>query len=355
MGNPFVKVNLKKLGHNIKVVNELCNKMGIEIFGVTKVFCARKEICSVMIENGINTLADSRIKNLEKIRDLNCKRVLLRIPCLSEAKEVVLNCDISLNSEIETIKALDNEAKKENIVHNIILMIDLGDLREGILPEDILTVVEEVLKLKNINLKGIGTNLTCYGGIIPDNENLSKLTEIKSELEEKFKITLSIVSGGNSSSLYKVFDNSMIKGINNLRLGESLLLGKETAFGEDIKGCFTDVFTLNAEVIELKSKSSMPKGKIGRDAFGNIPCFEDKGIMNRAIVNLGKQDVRVEGISPKDKDIEVLGASSDHLILNLSKSNKNYKLGDTIEFNMDYGALLQSMTSEYIDIKYVVE
>ena len=39
-----------------------------------------------------------------------------------------------------------------------------------------------------------------------------------------------------------------------------------------------DTVKLVAEVIELKRKPSMPIGKIGKDAFGNTPVFEDKGI-----------------------------------------------------------------------------
>lgn len=92
----------------------------------------------------------------------------------------------------------------------------------------------------------------------------------------------------------------------------------------------------------------MPEGNIGLDAFGNKPSFIDKGIMKRAILALGQQDIKLDGLIPKDSEIEILGASSDHLLLNLTECKKLYKIGDTVEFNMNYGCLLAAMTSEYV-------
>ena len=159
---------------------------------------------------------------------------------------------------------------------------------------------------------------------------------------------LSIVSGGNSSSLYKVFDSTMPKGVNNLRIGEAIVLGRETAYGNHIEGCYDNAFTIKGEIVEVKQKPSVPIGEIGMDAFGNTPHFEDKGMMKRAIIALGRQDIKVDGMFPYDKKTEIIGASSDHLILDVTKSEKKYKVGDIVEFNVDYGCLLQAMTSEYV-------
>ena len=98
-----------------------------------------------------------------------------------EVSEVIKYVDLSFNSELSTIRLLNKEAEKAGIVHDILLMIDLGDLREGIFfqREDLIRqAVSEILEMKNIRLYGIGVNLTCYGAIIPKYENLSKLVEI---------------------------------------------------------------------------------------------------------------------------------------------------------------------------------
>jgi ornithine racemase len=350
---PCIEVNLNKITHNASEINKLCSAKGINVVGVSKVFCAKKEIVNAMLKGGIDIIGDSRLENLKKLKDISCKKLLLRIPMESHASEVVKYADISLNSEYKTIKMLSKAAKRVNKQHNIILMVDLGDLREGVLESDVLNEVEEILKLSNINLCGIGTNLTCYGGVIPDKNNLGKLVTIKESLKAKFNINLPILSGGNSSSLYAVIDDSIPEGINQLRIGEGIVLGRETAYGKDIPNCYKDCFILKGEIIEIKDKPSVPIGNIGMDAFGETPHFMDKGIIKRAIVALGRQDIAPEGLTPMDNCIEVLGASSDHLIIDITNCNNKYVVGDVVDFNIDYGCLLRAMTSPYIK-KYAV-
>lgn len=276
-------------------------------------------------------------------------KLLLRLPMISQADEVVEYADISLNSEVETIKRLSDAATLKGEFHKIILMVDLGDLREGIIEEtEIFSTIEEILNLEGVTLVGVGTNLTCYGGVIPDKDNLSKLVRLRKTIERKFGINIEIVSGGNSGSLYPVKTGDIPDGINQLRLGESIVLGRETAFGNQIEGTYDDCFKLIAEVIEVKNKPSLPIGEIGMNAFGNKPGFVDKGIRKRAICAIGKQDINTEDIIPDDKAISILGASSDHLILDITDCDGVYRVGDTVSFKLTYGGILSSMTSEYV-------
>lgn len=349
MNYPSLKINLKKLEHNTRLLAEKCFKYNISIAAVSKVFCAIPQLVEALIKGGASYIADSRIENLKKIKHLNIPKILLRIPMLSQVDDVVEYADISLNSEYIVIKALSEAALKKAKIHDIILMVDLGDLREGVWMEEAVEYAGKLLDLKGINLKGIGTNLTCYGAVIPNEDNLSKLVEIANSIEQKYNIKLDIISGGNSSSIYLIDNGTMPKGINNLRLGESIVLGNETAYGARIEGSYNDCFTFSAEIIELKEKPSIPIGDIGVDAFGTKPVFEDRGIRKRAIVAAGKQDVKVDGLTPIDEKLIILGASSDHMIIDITDSDQNYKIGDSIDFLLDYGALLASSTSEYIN------
>lgn len=345
---PRVEVNLNKLKENANFLAKLSEKHGIKIMGVTKCFCAIPELSKALIEGGVEYIADSRIENLIKLKDLNVKKVLLRIPMQSEAELVAKYADYSQNSELETLKLLGAKALEIGKIHKVILMVDLGDLREGIWPEDVDGFVAEAIKIEGIKIVGFGVNLTCYGGVIPDENNLGRLVEIAKKMQEKYDLDLEIISGGNSSSLYLLLENRLPKGINNLRFGEALLLGRETAFGNFVNGLHKDVFILKAEIIELKEKPSVPIGNIGMDAFGQKPHFEDKGIMKRAIVAMGRQDIDPSELIPLDQDISIVGASSDHTILDVTHSKREYKVGDTVEFVMEYGALLRAMTSEYV-------
>jgi len=348
MKYPRLVIDTHKIKHNVETLVKLANLQAIDVVGVTKVFCGHKDVTEAFIEGGVKYLADSRIENLIRVREFDLPKILLRLPMQSEIDDVVRYSDISLNSEIETVKKLSESALRQNVVHGVILMMDLGDLREGFYEEaDLYSTVEEIKNLNGIKLIGVGTNLTCYGGVIPSSENLSRLVEIANEIEKRYLIKLEIISGGNSSSVHLLGNKNLI-GINNLRLGESLVCGTETAYGERIKGTYNDAFVLELEVIEAKNKPSVPTGVIGRDAFGNIPTYVDRGIRKRVICAAGQQDLDNGTIIPQDEDIIILGGSSDHLIIDTTDSIVDYKVGDIIKFNLKYASVLRAMTSEYI-------
>lgn len=348
MKNPRIEINLKKIEHNTREIVNKCLSLGISVAGVTKVFCGDIDVARAMVDGGVKYLADSRIENLEGLAKINIPKMLLRIPMISEVKDVVTFCDYSLNSEMDTIKKIALEAVTQGKPHKIIIMIDLGDLREGIWYEDYDEFLNRALELNGIEISGIGTNLTCYGGVIPTYDNLNLLSNIAQSIRKKYGIKLPMVSGGNSSSLHLIDKHEMPQGINNLRIGEAIALGRETAFGEKIDNMYDAAAVFYGEIVEIKKKPSLPLGKIGVDAFGNIPSILDMGLRHRAIIAAGRQDVNFEKMIPIDKDIKMIGASSDHLIVDITDCKTPYSLGEEISFKMSYGCLLQSMTSPYV-------
>ena len=299
-----------------------------------------------MIQGGVKFIADSRIENIQKMKSagISTQFVLLRT-CLSQAESIVKNADISLNTEIETLKKLSYHAKGQNKIHQVIIMVELGDLREGILPCDLPQLVRKSLSLPHIKIIGIGCNLACYGGIKPDDKNMRELSELVDLIEKEFQIDLEIISGGNSAN-FEWFKSSQDVGrVNNLRLGESILLGCETVGRKVIPGLHTGAFQLIAEVIESKRKASVPLGEICQDAFGNVPGFLDRGDHQRVIIALGRQDVQVSNLKSNNK-LKMIGSSSDHIILD--GENHNLEVGDEIRFSLDYSGLLATMTSPFV-------
>jgi len=350
---PQITIDINKLHHNLKTILEMCHDNHIDkSMIVVKVLAGDLSIVKEIAKHDFAYLADSRLENLREYRHLNKKKALLRLPELSEIDQVIRYADLSLNSEYETIRQLNEAAMDHNTTHEILLMFDLGDLREGIFySDDYLPLVEKILALKGIDLKGIGTNLTCYGGLIPTREVLERLVEIKRRIERRFAIHLEIVSGGNSSSFHLFGTDEIPEEINSLRYGEVLFMGRETAYGTMLEGLNADIFTLQAELIEVKMKPSYPRGDIGMNSFGEVPKIIDKGIMKRGILAIGKQDVILENLFPKDKGVTIVGGSSDHLIVDLG--NTDYVLGDILEFDVNYPGLLHLMNSRYVDKKYL--
>ena len=341
-------VDLGKIRHNTGVITRLLHPRGISTAGVVKAVCGMPGVAGAMLAGGAAMLADSRLENLEKLASFPCPRLLLRLPMASQAEEVVLHSEISLNSEIETLKALGRAAGRHKKPHGVLLMLELGDLREGLALERGPSTVEEILKIPELRFLGIGANFTCYGGILPDSENLGALAAMARTLTKKFNLELPWVSGGNSSSLYLLKMGGLPREINHLRLGEALLLGRETALGQPVEGAWQDAFTLLAEVVELQDKPSLPWGERGLDAFGNRPVFQDRGMRKRAILAIGRQDVHPENLTPLDPMAVILGASSDHLLLDVTETKAVRGVGDTLAFRPNYGGLLQLMTSPYV-------
>ena len=358
---PRMIIDLKKLEGNLDAVAHIAKEQGgCSLMIVTKSICADPQVCSMIARHpAVDFMADSRVANIktyvEEAHANDVMTALLRIPMHAEVADVAKYVDLSFNSELSTIRLLNEEAGKLGKKHNILLMIDLGDLREGIFYQDedvIFETVEEILAMEHINLYGLGVNLTCYGAIIPKHENLSNLVAIGRKIEEKFGITLQMISGGNSSSIYLVGKGELPEGINNLRLGESFLLGNDTAYGEKMPGTVGDAMILEAQIVELKEKPSLPIGEVGVDAFGQKPYYEDRGIIKRAIVAIGKQDTDIDSMEPVDPQVDLLGGSSDHIILDVTKCDKNYQVGDVVEFVVSFGAMLKAATSPYVEKVY---
>ncbi len=347
MAAPRLEIDLDKIHHNAGTLVKRLARRGISVTGVTKVTLGSAEIAATLLRAGVKALGDSRIENIEAMRlaQVTAPMTLIRSPMLSQAKRVVMQADVSCNTEIEVIRRLSLEARKANRIHGVILMVELGDLREGIMPGDLTGMVRETLSLPNIVVKGIGTNLACRSGVSPDGANMAVLSELADSLTATFGLTLEIVSGGNSANLTWALSGADIGRINDLRLGEAILLGCETLHRQPIDGLHTDAVRLCAEVIEAKVKPSRPSGTIAQTAFGEAPPVTDRGPVRQAILAVGQQDIDPCGLTPP-AGIHVMGASSDHLTLESDRFELS--VGAEVVFQLNYSALVRAMTSPFV-------
>lgn len=345
---PNVEIHLDKIIENAVKMKAWCAKQGIKLSVVTKLLADRPDIVETLVNNGIDSLCDSRIQNIINYSHLTAEKWLIREPMMSEIEDIIKYTDVSVNSESETIIALNNEAKKQNKIHKIVLMYELGDLREGCGRDEIFELVNLTLSLKNLELYGIGVNLCCYGGIIPTFDNMTELSQLASDIEEHFKIKLEIVSGGNSGNLKLLQNRNMPEKINNLRMGEAVFMGNIPCYEIPLDGFNRNNFVLNTQIVEIRKKPSVPRGTRYTNSFGEVPKIKDKGVRIRALAAFGKQDAVFNGLEPTDKNIDILGGSSDYIILDVTDSEKAYKVGDIVSFNMSYGTTLNVMTSDYV-------
>ena len=348
MSAPRLEVDLGAVRHNARHLVDALAPRGIRVTAVTKAVMGWDRVASAMVDAGATGLGDSRIENLGSLRrsGFTTPLTLVRSPMLSQVDPVVTDADVSLNTEPQVLAALSAAAVSRQKVHAVVLMVELGDLREGVAAADVVTMARVVRNLPGLDLAGLGTNLACQSGVVPDQVKMDELSALVEQVEAACGLELATVSGGNSANLSWALTTDDPGRIDELRLGEAILLGLDPLDRRPLDGLRVDAFRVVAEVIEVKTKPIRPWGRLGQTAFGIAPPGDPgAGTRRQALVALGRQDVDPDGLTPPE-GISVQGASSDHLVVDVD--DHDVEVGDELAFRPDYSALLRAATSPFV-------
>ena len=358
---PRLVIDLNKLRHNTKEVVGRCSRCGIDVCGVVKCYWADPVIARTYLECGAKQLGTSRLSQIRRMKEAGIETdfFLLRVPQMCELADVAELADYSLQSDLEVMKALNRECEKLDKVHKVVVMADLGDLREGFWDKD--EMVDACVfvdrSLHNLELAGIGVNLGCYGAIQPTPEKMTDLIAIARRIEARIGRPLEIISGGATSTFSLVHWDTIPAGINHVRIGEGVALAYDLPYIWGIKDMdylYADAFTLQAQVLEVRTKASYPQGKFCINAFGDVPVFEDHGDRKRALLAVGRADAgEVEKLRPRLAGAKVLGGSSDHLILDIEDCTQPVKPGDVLEFDICYANIVGLTISPDVEKEYI--
>ena len=360
---PLLTVNHEALKSNMTQVVSWCREAGIDVAGVIKVSSGMPSFALDYEACGAKWIASSRLEQLQRARAAGVKipLMMIRVPMLSEIEEMIEVCDYSLESEFAAIKAIEEAGAHTGKSHNVILMADLGDLREGFFElEELVDVAKYVEdKCDFVHLAGIGTNLGCYGSVMPTKEKMEQLESYAEAIERAIGRQLEIISGGATSSLMPLFDGVMPERVNMLRIGAISACGPKedlrTAYGRTEVDCMRDdAFTLEAELIELRTKATHPIGQLGVDAFGQKPKYKDRGMRRRALIAIGRVDYGDTGdLFPETPGAEIVGASGDHTIVDIEDCKEIIRVGDIMRFKLCYSSIMRLTASENVKIKEV--
>ncbi len=354
----FITLDKKKLKTNYDFLQKLFSENGIEWAIVTKMLCGEKKYLKEVIDLGIKEICDARISNLRAVKELdpNIATVYIKPPAKRSIKDIVQYADASFNTEYDTIKRLSDEAGKQGKVHKVIIMVELGDLREGVMGDHLVDFYGSVFKLPNIVVTGIGSNLNCLHGVMPSQDKFIQLSLYKQLIEAKFNRKIDWVTGGTSVVIPLLTTHQLPKGINHFRIGETLYFGTDLVNSTIFEGMESDVIRLYAEVIEITEKPVVPHGNLEANPSGEMfeVNEEDYGrTTHRAILDLGLLDISSEFLIPDDETFEFVGASSDMLVLDLDDNDQGYKIGDLIPFNLKYMGALTLLNSDYIEKRLI--
>lgn len=353
-----ITISSKKLRYNFNFLKTFFEKHQIEWGIVSKLFCGNEMYLKELIDMGATELLDSRISNLRKIKKINpdVTTVYIKPPPRKSLRSVIKYADVSFNSDLETLKLISKEAGRQEKVHRVIIMIEMGDLREGVLGENLVSFYESIFELPNIDVIGFGTNFNCLYGVMPSHDKMVQLSLYKQIIELKFNRQIKWITGGSSVVIPMIQKKQLPKGINHFRVGETLFFGNNLVTGKTIKGMKDDVITFYAEIIELLEKPVVPEGELAENPSGEMFEInpEDYGKTSwRALLDVGLLDISPDYLIPADKTIEIAGASSDIVVIDLGRNPKKYKVGDFVKFKLKYMGALGLFNSDYITKRLV--
>jgi len=353
-----LRIYIDRIIKNVSKMNDFCNKHGKEWTFVTKVLGGNKPVLKNLLKSdvilGTHSIGDSRVSNLKVIKsvDPNLVTMYLKPPSTSYVKSVIKYADISLNTDYNTIYELNNEAKIQHKNHKVIIMIEMGELREGVVRDRFLDFYSKVFDLPNIEIIGLGTNLGCMYGIEPTFDKLIQLCLYEQLIETRFKRDLNLVSGGSSITLPLLSKGKVPKGVNHLRIGEAIFLGTSPFTGKKFSNLSTNAFEFCGDIVELEKKEKNPDGVIGNGNVGHVKKHQDSDNIDheyKAVLDFGVVDVDIKDITSKDISAHFVGTTSDLTVYGLGLKSNKYEVGDSLKFNPDYMAVARLMNSKFVE------
>jgi len=352
----YLTLNRDKLAHNYRQLENIFASHGVNWGVVSKLLCGNDAYLSEVLALNPAEVLDSRISNLAKVKAIrnDVRTVYIKPPAKRSIADVVRYADVSFNTELATIEALNDEAGRQGKRHQIIVMVEMGDLREGIMQEDIEHFFGRVFDLAHIDVRGIGTNLNCLSGVLPSHEALAKLSSYQHVIQDTYDVALPLVSGGTSVTLPLLTAGDIPHEVNHFRIGETLYFGNDLIKGEPLEAFYQDVIELHAEVIEVATKPMTPTGPLGTNPQGKQATISsERETSTRVLIDIGVLDIQPDYLTPEDDSLTLLDASSDMMVLDAKDNEAGLKVGDVVTFELKYMGALHLMNSSYID-KYVI-
>jgi predicted amino acid racemase len=342
-----VLIDLAKLDHNIAVIQAICRHAGVQAVWVTKGCHSHPAVVDLLASRGAAVLGDVYADNLGRIRDNFAGELqMIQPPSRHQLDAALAYADTLLVSSVDNAAALAQAARRGGHRPRLILMVDVGNLREGVLPDAVAGVVTRILELPHVDLIGLGTSVGCFGGYLASERDLQRLVHVAATVSAATGHHFRTLSAGSGTMLLELAAaGSMPPEINQLRIGAAFLVGDQPPTGRPLPALHQDAFLMRGEILELARKPSLPQAPTGSDAFGRTVAFEDLGERNRALLDFGMTDVDVYALTPRSAGVRVLGATSNYTICDVTECPECLRVGSHLDFRMAYSAMARAMAS----------
>jgi predicted amino acid racemase len=358
-----LSINIDRILTNVRKLNAYLGEHDITWTLVTKMLSGYQPVLEHLLAapcmKSLHSVGDSRISNLRVIKKIRPDIVTMYIKpaAVNQARNVVKYADISLNTSYRTILELSKEAERYGRLHRVVVMLELGELREGIMRDNVIEFYEKIFNLPHIRVIGLGTNLGCMFGIEPTYDKLIQLDLYVQLIKARFKQNLELISGGSSITLPLVGKGKIPRGVNHLRIGETAFLGRSLLTGKRFRDLSTNAFDFSAEIVEIEKKAMVPDGQLSDASVGHAvdPGGSDTvgAESYRCLVDFGQLDVELDDLVLKDKNVNLAGITSDVTVYDLGQDKRKWKVGKQLHFRPNYMAVARLMNNRYVTKRIV--
>ena len=152
----------------------------------------------------------------------------------------------------------------------VLLTVDLGDRREGVLPDVAPAVAAELAGLPGIELAGISVNFACLSGQLPLAGAVPAGRGRARGRSPASAPTSRVLSLGGTCVVQHL-DGYAPRFATEIRSGGGPMYGYDFVSGCGIAGLERTDPVLTAAVLECYRKPPAPEGPGGLDAFGHVP------------------------------------------------------------------------------------
>jgi ornithine racemase len=333
LSTPRLEIHLDKVFQNAEFIVKKLGVLGIKTVGITKGCAGDLSIAGAMISAGVAAIGDSHFQNIVKLKQggVNFPFWMIRNPLSKQLSQIIENTEISFNSETSTIQRIADQNALSNSSHQVVIMVEVGDLREGIYPKDLGKFLNGLNTTARNSIAGIGATLGCLTHDQPARQHLELVTEAADMFKRHLGRPPQIVTLGGSCLIPLMLENpNLLRGVTHLRVGEAILLGMD-GLGNQIDGLHQDAIELVAEVIEVHDHP-----KLGKDA-------------REVAVGVGYQDMDAPDTQVTSiLESKIIASTSDHTVLSCP-SDMDVKVGAEVHFRLSYKAMLRAFISPYVE------
>ena len=341
----ILEINIEDIKNNFQKIQSLCDANSLELVTVSKVCLSHAAIVMPLIELGAQFIADCYFQNMAKYSG-KARRMALktRVSDVSRADE----CEVWCLSDMKILEQL-SARRGQNV--SVMLNLELGDMRDGIELDQMGKFLKKALKLPGIEVYGVGGNLGCLMGKLPDTQTMEMLDNMVAFVQKDIGYTIPVVSLGGTLMLDMIKNKQISPNVNQVRIGEAIFFGYNMSYKKPIPEVSQKTFRFSSEILEIQVKNIIEDQKSGYNAFGQKNKAIGHGKRKRAVLDFGELAGFPPGLEPLHNGMELAGYSHNHTVVDVTDCEEDFAAGDLIHFRPNYSSTAHAILSPFVDKK----